>query len=138
MMPKKNTGGRRLFVCLRLMELLFLRSNGKACVILAGWGIFSKKNPVAMVCHYYGKNRETVLQRFGGAQVAIAGTKGQPRLTGVCRNIPAERRLHDCGAHGVLRAAHCAVKGSVEILCEEPFVKARGKKAWPKLREWCS
>ena len=90
--------------------LFFLRADGKAHVILTGEDGFTKKSPRAMVCDCCGKNREAVLQRFGGGEVAIAGIEGQ--------DIPLERHIPDYGAHGVLRVAHCAVNGMVKVLRE--------------------
>ena len=75
--------------------LLFLRADGKAHVILAGGDSFAKKSPGAMVCHCCGKTRQTVLQRFSGAEVAMANIAGRLRLTGVFRDIPLERRIPD-------------------------------------------
>ena len=94
------------------------RADGKAHVILAGGGSFTKKDPGAMVCHCCGKNRETVLQQFGGAKVAMAGIEGRPRLTAVFRDIPSERRIPYYGGHGVLRVSHCAANGMVGVLRE--------------------
>ena len=56
-------------------------------MILAGGDSFTKKSPGAMVCRCYGKNCENVLQRFGGAEVAMACIEGRLRLTGVFREI---------------------------------------------------
>ena len=52
-------------------SLLFVHADGKAHIMLAGGGCFTKKSPGAMVCHCYGANRETVLRKFGGQEVAM-------------------------------------------------------------------
>ena len=93
--------------------MLFLWTDGEAHVILAGGDSFAKKSPGAMVCHCCGKNRQSVPQRFGGAEVAMASIEGRPRLL---RDIPSERRILDYGAHGVLRVTHCAVNRTVSVL----------------------
>ena len=96
--------------------LLFLWAHGKAHVILAGADSFAKKSPGTMVCHCCGKNRQTVPQRFAGAEVAMAGIEGQPRLTCVFRDIPLERRIPDYGSRGVLQVSHFALNGMVSML----------------------
>ena len=48
----------------------------------------------------------------------MAGIEGRPRLTGVFRDIPSERRIPDYGAHGLLRVSHCALNGMVSVLRE--------------------
>ena len=53
--------------------LFSLRTDGKAHVLLARGDGFAKLSPGAMVCHCYGKNLETDLQQFGGAEVTNAG-----------------------------------------------------------------
>ena len=69
-----------------------------------------------MVCHCCGANSETVLRRFGGQEVALEGIKGHVRLTGVFRDIPADRRIPDFGAHGVMCVAIAGVNGIVRGL----------------------
>ena len=65
----------------------------------AGGDGFTKKSPGAMVCHCGGADRSTVLRKFGGQEVALQGIKGRARLTGVFRDILADRRIPDFGAH---------------------------------------
>ena len=77
-----------------------------------------KKSPGAMVCHCCGKHRQTMVQRFRGAEVAMVGIVGRPRLTGVFRDIPSERRIRDYGAHGVFQVSHCALNKMVSVLRE--------------------
>ena len=84
--------------------LFFLRADRKAHLMLAGGDGFTEKSPGAMVCHWCGANRSTVLRKFEGQEVAIEGIKGRARLTGVFRDIPADRCIPDFGAHGVMRA----------------------------------
>ena len=84
--------------------------------MLAGGDRFTKKSPGAMVCHCCGANRETVLRKFGGQEVAPEGIKGHVRLIGVFRDIPADRRVPDFGAHGVMRVAIAGVNGIVRVL----------------------
>ena len=67
--------------------LPFLWADGKAHVILAGADSFTKKSPGAMACHCCGKHRQTVLQRFGGAEVAMPAIEGGPPLTGVYHSV---------------------------------------------------
>ena len=83
---------------------------------LAGGDGFTSKSPGAMVCHYCGANRETILRKFGGQEVALEGIKGHVRLTGVFRDISADRRVPDFGAHGVMRVAIAGVNGIVRVL----------------------
>ena len=64
-------------------SLFFLRANGKAYVLLAGGDGFAKQSPGAMVCHCCSKDRDTILGRFGSAEVASAGMAGTLRFTGV-------------------------------------------------------
>ena len=66
--------------------LFFVRADGKAHIMLAGRDGFTKKSPRAMVCHCCGANRETVLRKFGGKQVAQEGIKGLVRPTGLFRD----------------------------------------------------
>ena len=96
--------------------LFFIRADGKAHIMLAGGDGFTKKSPGAMVCHCCGANNETVLRKFGGQEVALEGIKGHVRLTGVFRDIPADRRIPDFGAHGVMRVAIAGVNGIVRGL----------------------
>jgi hypothetical protein len=96
--------------------LFFVRADGKAHIMLAGGDGFTKKSPGAMVCHCCGANSETVLRKFGGQEVALEGIKGHVRLTGVFRDIPADRRIPDFGAHGVMRVAIAGVNGIVRGL----------------------
>ena len=84
--------------------------------MLAGVDGFTKKSPGAMVCHCCGAKRETVLRKFGGQEVALEGIRGQVCLTGVIRDIPADRRVPDFGAHGVMRVAIAGVNGVVRVL----------------------
>ena len=84
--------------------------------MLAGGDGFTKKSPGAMVCHCCGANRETVLRKFGGQEVALEGIKGHVRPTGVFRDIPADRRVRDFGVHGVMRVAIAGVNGIVRGL----------------------
>ena len=98
--------------------LLFLWADGKAHVILAGGDSFTKKSPGAMVGHCCGKNCGSVLQRFRGAEVAMAGIEVRPRLTGVFHEIPSERLIPDHGVHGVLRVSQCTLNGMVSVLRE--------------------
>ena len=69
-----------------------------------------------MVCHCCGKNRETILQQFGGAEVANASLEGLVCVTGVLRDIPAHRRIPDYSAHGVLRVCNSAFSGTMGVL----------------------
>ena len=69
-----------------------------------------------MVCHCCGANRETVLRKFGGQEVALEGIKGHGRLTGVFRDIPADRRVPNFGAHGVMLVSIAGVNGIVRVL----------------------
>ena len=96
--------------------LFFVRADGKAHIMLAGGGGFNKKSPGAMVCYCCGANRGTALRKFGGQEVALEGIKGHVRLTGVFRDIPADRRVPDFGAHGVMRVAIAGVNGIVRVL----------------------
>ena len=96
--------------------LFFVWADGKAHIMLAGGDGFTKKSPGAMVCHCCGANRETVLPKFGGQEVALEGIKGHVRLTGVFRDIPEDRRVPDFGAHGVMRVAIAGVSGIVRVL----------------------
>ena len=96
--------------------LFFVRADGKAHIMLAGGDGFTKKRPGAMVCHCCGANSATVLRKFGGQEVALEGIKGHVRLTGVFRDIPADRRIPDFGAHGVMRVAFPGVNGIVRGL----------------------
>ena len=96
--------------------LFFLRADGKAHVLLAGVDGFAKQSPGAMVCHCCSKNRDTVLRRVGNAEVANAGIEGTVRFTGVFRDIPADQRIPDYGAHGVLRVCNGALSGTVGVL----------------------
>ena len=68
------------------------------------------------MCHCCGANRETVLGKFGGQEVALEGSKGHVRLTGVFRDILADCRVPDFGAHGVMRVAIAGVNGIVRGL----------------------
>ena len=63
-----------------------------------------------------GANRETVLRKFGGQEVALEGIKGHVRLTAVFRDIPADRHVPDFGAHGVMCVAIAGVNGIVRGL----------------------
>ena len=96
--------------------LFFVRADGKAHIMLAGGDSFTKKSPGAMVCQCCGANRETVLRKFGGQEVAVEGIKGHARLTGVFRDIPADRRVPDFGAHGVMPVAVVGVNEIVRVL----------------------
>ena len=58
---------------------------------------------------------DTVLRRFGNAEVTNAGIEGTVRFTGVFRDIPADR-IPDYGAHGVLRVCNSAFSGTVGVL----------------------
>ena len=69
------------------------------CVLLAGRDGFTKKNRGAMVCHCCAQILETGIRQFGAAEVALEGIKGRSRLTGVFRDIPADRRVPDLGVH---------------------------------------
>ena len=68
------------------------------------------------MCHCCGANRETVLRKFGGQEVALEGINGHVWLTGVFRDIPADRRVPDFGAHGVMPVAIVGVNGIVRVL----------------------
>ena len=46
----------------------------------------------------------------------MEGIKGHVRLTGVSRDIPADRRVPDVGAHGVMRVAVTGVNEIVRVL----------------------
>ena len=70
--------------------LFFVRADGKAHIMLAGGDSFTKKSPGAMVCRCCGANRETVLRKFGGQEVALEGIKGHVRLTRVFRDTAAK------------------------------------------------
>ena len=96
--------------------MFFVQADGKAHVLLDGGDGFAKQSPGAMVCHCCSKNRDTVLQRFGSAEVANAGIEGTVRFTGVFRDIPADRRIPDYGAYGVLRVCNSAFSGTVGVL----------------------
>ena len=96
--------------------LFFVRADGKAHIMLAGGDGFTSKSPGDMVCQCYGANRETVLRKFGGQEVALEGIKGHVRLTGVFCDIPAECRVPDFGAHGVMCVAIAGVNGIVRVL----------------------
>ena len=96
--------------------LFFVRADGKDHIMLAGGDGFTKKSPGAMVCHCCGANRETVLRKFGGQEVAVEGIKGHVRLTGVFCDIPADRCVPYFGAHGVMRVAIAGVNGIVRVL----------------------
>ena len=96
--------------------LFFVRADGKAHMMLAGGDGFTKESPGAIVCHCCGANREKVLRKFGGKEVALEGIKGHIRLTGVFRDIPADLRVRDFGAHGVMRVAIAGVNGIVRVL----------------------
>ena len=96
--------------------LFFVPADGKAHIMLAGGDGFTKKSPRAMVCHSCGANRETVLRKFGGQEVALEGINGHVRLTGVFRDILADRRVPDFGAHGVMCVAISGVNGIVRVL----------------------
>ena len=84
--------------------------------MLAGGDGFTKKNPGAMVCYCCGANRCRVLHTFGGQEVALEGIKGRAGLTGVFCDIPADRRIPDFGAHGVMRFAIAGLNGMVRVL----------------------
>ena len=118
--------------------LFFLLADCKAHVILDGGDGFTEKSPGAMMCHCCGKNRETVLQRFGGGEMAMASIVGQVRATGVCRGIPAERCIPDCGSHGVLRVAHCGLNGMVKVLREHGLLLRLAAARLTRALEWCS
>ena len=96
--------------------LFFLRADRKAHILLAGGDNFTKKSPGGMVCHYCSANRSTVLRKFGGQEVALEGLKGRARLSGVFRDILADRRIPDFGAHGVMRDAIAGINGTVMVL----------------------
>ena len=96
--------------------LFFVRADGKAHIMLAGGDGFTKKRPGDMVCQCCGANRETVLRKFKGQEVALEGIKGHVRLTGVFRDIPADRRVPYFGVHGVMRVAIAGVNGIVRVL----------------------
>ena len=97
-------------------SLFFVWVDGKTHIMLAGGDGFTKKSPGAMVCHCCGANRETVLRKFGGQEVALEGIKGHVRPTGVFRDIAADRRVPDFGAHGVMRIAIAGVNGIARVL----------------------
>ena len=96
--------------------LFFFRADGKAHIMMAGGDGFTKKSPGTMVCHCCGANRDTVSRKFGRQEVALEGIKGHVRLTGVFRDIPADRRVPDFGAHGVMRVAIAGVNGILRVL----------------------
>ena len=93
-----------------------MRADGKAHIMLAGGDGFTKKSPGTMVCHCCGGNLETILRKLGGQEVAVEGNKGHVRRTGVFRDIPADRRVLDFGAHGVMCVAIAGVNGIVRVL----------------------
>ena len=84
--------------------------------MLAGGDGFTKKSPGPMVCQCCGANRETVLRKFGGKEVALEGIQGHVRLTGVFRDIPVDRHVRDFGAHAVMCVAIAGVNGIVRVL----------------------
>ena len=96
--------------------LFFVRADGKAHIMLAGGDGFTKKSPGAMVCHCCGANREMVLRKFGGQEVALEGIKGHVRRTGVFLDIPAGRRVPDFGAHGFMCVAIVTVNRIVRVI----------------------
>ena len=96
--------------------LFFVRANGKAHVLLARGDGFAKRSPRAMVCHCCIKNRDTVLRRFGSAEVANAGIEGTVHFTGLSRDSLADRQIPDYGAHGVLRVCNSTFPGTVGVL----------------------
>ena len=106
--------------------LFFVRADGKAHIMLAGGDGFTKKSLGAMVCHCCGAKCETVLRKFGGQEVALEGIKGHVRLTGVFRDIPADRRVPDFGAHGVMRVALPGVNGIVPGLVTHGGLSRKG------------
>ena len=95
--------------------LMFLPADGKAHIMLAGGDGFTKKSPGAMVCQCCGANRATVLRKVGGQEVALEGIKGNVRLTGVFRDIPADRCIPDYGAHGAMPVAMVGLNGTVRV-----------------------
>ena len=96
--------------------LFFLRAYGKTHSMLAGGDGFTKKSPGAMVCHGCGVNRSTVWRKFGGQEVAPSGIKGRAHVTGIFRDIPADRRIPNFGAHGVMSVAIAGTNGTVRVL----------------------
>ena len=96
--------------------LFFVWADGKAHIMLAGGNGFTKKSPGAIACHCSGANGETVLRKIGGQEVAVEGIKGHVRLIGGLRDIPADRRVPDFGAQGVMRVANAGVNGIVRVL----------------------
>ena len=94
----------------------FVWADGKAHIMLAGGDSFTKKSPGAMVCRCCGANCETVFLMFGGQEVVLQGIKGHARLTWVSCDIPADPRVRDFCAHGVMRVAIAGVNGIVRVL----------------------
>ena len=124
--------------------LFLLRADGKAHIMLAGGDNFTKKRPGAMVCHCCGANRSTVLRKFGGQEVVLQRIKGCARLTGVFLDIPADRRIPDFGAHGVMCVAIAGLHGTVRVLITDARASksaaarmvqrvVNGERKWPAL-----
>ena len=97
------------------------------CCLLGMMALQSKARG-AFVCQCCSKNDDTVLRRFGGAEVANAGIEGTVRFTGAFRVIPADRRIPYYGAHGVLRVCNSAFSGTVGVLTAQGG-KSRGNTA---------
>ena len=68
------------------------------------------------MCRCCSTNLETVLRKFRGQEVALEGIKGHVGLTGVFRDIPADRCVPDFGVHEVMRVAIAGVNGIVRML----------------------
>ena len=73
--------------------VFFLWAHGKAHGLLAGGHGSAKQSPGAMLCRCCSENRDTLLPRFGSAEVANAGIQGLVRFTRVLCDIPADRRI---------------------------------------------
>ena len=76
-------------------------ADEKAQVLMAGCHNWKAESPGATACWVYMRNRAVCLATFGTASAIDGNWEGTVAIGAIYRTITCDRRVPDCGLHGV-------------------------------------
>ena len=85
---------------------------------MGGCQNWKAESPGARVCLICMQNRAQCLAAFGTASAIDAVWQGAVAIGSLCGTIAGDRRVPDCGLHGVLRVLLCGINGTRDLVVQ--------------------